>query len=212
VSYGTREYWEERYRAGETEDWLQTWPALRPIVSPRIARETRVAILGCGTSTLGEEMWDDGWRDVVALDYVGRAATMMQARAAGRPGLRYLQADVRRLPLPTGSIAAAIDKSTLDALMCHANPELVIGEMRAELARVLRPGGVWICVSMRPPDERLAFFDGWQVTTERISKMEWRAASPRAAAARAKALAEATEEERIEMTSNWVYVASYHST
>lgn len=208
-SYGSKEYWERRYeQQQQTEDWLVPWTTLAPVVLPHLAPSNAIVILGSGTSTIGEELWDAGFHDVVGVDYAASAVAQMNARTNGRTGLSYLEGDVRALPLREESIDVALDKGTLDALACTDDPEAMIAAMARDVARVLRPGGRWLIVSMRAPRNRLAYFAGWQVTVERIAKPEPQLTGKMAAkvaALRAQALAAASEEERLEQTSCWLY-------
>lgn len=61
-----------------------------------------------------------------------------------------------------------IDKATLDAIICGdegvCNPEKVINE----IYRVLKPNGVYICITYGVPEARLEYFQNpdhnWKVT------------------------------------------------
>jgi RAT1-interacting protein len=194
VGYGDKDYWEERY-AGvlEPEEWLQSWEVLRPLIAPRLPASGRILILGCGTSLLGEALWDDGWHDVLGVDYSPVAVARMQARAASRPGLEYREMDVCALDLPDGSIAAAIDKGTLDAVLCAADPQEKAQRMVAEVGRVLHPHASWACVSMRPERNRAHLFGAWQMSVTRVPKLRGPNAPP-------------VEDPEDEMSNNWVYL------
>ena len=74
---------------------------------------------------------------------------------------------------PDASFDAVIDKATLDSLLCGENSTANSGRYVAEVARVLRPGGVFIVVSFGSPENRLSYFEGeygWQVTVHSIPK------------------------------------------
>lgn len=61
--------------------------------------------------------------------------------------------DVRALQLPDASVDVAIDKGTLDSMVdkCSWDPpadvRASIAKYVEEVARVLKPGGLWICIS-----------------------------------------------------------------
>jgi EEF1A lysine methyltransferase 4 len=196
VGYGDKDYWEERY-AGvlEPEEWLQSWKVLRPLIAPLLPPTGKILILGCGTSPLGEDLWDDGWHDVLGVDYSPLAVARMQARAAGRPGLAYREMDVCALDLADGSFDAAIDKGTLDAVLCGKEPQAAAQRMVAEIGRVLSPHAAWACVSMRPERNRAHLFGAWRMSVSRVPKLRGANAPP-------------VVDEEDEMNNNWVYLLS----
>ena len=189
MSYGSKEYWEAEYAAHpETvDDWLQTWGYLRPLLGAHVPPAARVLVLGCGNSPLGEQMWDDGYRDVLGVDFSPSVIAQMGARAGARPGLRYREMDVRALALDDCSVDAVIDKGTLDAVICSPDREEAVADMVREAQRVLSPEGIYVCISLRPPRNRLHLFAGFAATVERIDK-------PRRV------------DGDEEMNSNWVYL------
>jgi len=70
---------------------------------------------------------------------------------------RWLLMDVRELDLPDASVDIAVDKGTLDAFV-HGSlwdpPDDVranVGKYVNEVARVLRPGGLWLYITYRQP-------------------------------------------------------------
>merc|ERR1711924_262985 len=52
-----------------------------------------------------------------------------------------------------------IDKSVLDTFACSDNAPQTIATYFKEVIRVLRPGGIYFCVSYGQPDSRLNFFE-----------------------------------------------------
>jgi len=93
----------------------------------------RVLEVGSGAAQCGAWLAGQG-AEVVAVDLSGR----MLAAALPRPGLSLVQADARRLPLDANSVDLAC--SSYGALPFVAD----VGEVFAEVARVLRPGGRWV--------------------------------------------------------------------
>jgi hypothetical protein len=53
-----------------TFDWFLKPSYLIPILEPFLpkGKETKILMLGCGNSTLGEEMYDAGYKDIVNID------------------------------------------------------------------------------------------------------------------------------------------------
>jgi SAM-dependent methyltransferase len=70
---------------------------------------------------------------------------------------RWILMDVRELDLPDAAVDIAVDKGTLDAFV-HGSlwdpPDDVrtnVGKYVNEVARVLRPGGLWLYITYRQP-------------------------------------------------------------
>jgi hypothetical protein len=59
-----------REGAETTFDWFLKPSYLIPILEPYMpkGKETRILMLGCGNSTLGEEMYDAGYHGIVNID------------------------------------------------------------------------------------------------------------------------------------------------
>jgi SAM-dependent methyltransferase len=75
------------------------------------------------------------------------AATVTRAADRGRDyGCRFINADVRRLPLADKCMDVVLSNSTLD----HFDTELEIEESLYELTRVLKPGGILLVTLDNP--------------------------------------------------------------
>ncbi len=77
------------------------------------------------------------------------------------------------LNYPDASFNAVIDKGTLDCLLCGENSTAITGRYTHEVARVLKPGGVFIVVSYGAPENRLSYLEGdygWFVSVQTIPK------------------------------------------
>lgn len=91
--------------------------------------------VGCGAGTYARLLSSAGL-EVMAFDY--SLPTLQQARARCGSGLSYAVADVKEIPLPTGSVDGALCFGVMQAL---SSPRPALDE----LARVIRPGGrLWI--------------------------------------------------------------------
>ncbi|HEY76099.1 MAG TPA: class I SAM-dependent methyltransferase [Thermoflexia bacterium] len=97
-----------------------------------VGGEGWVVDVGCGPGQYARALMARGLR-VIGLDL--SAGMLAQAAAAGTKNL--LRADMRRLPLPTGSI----DGCFVCASLLHL-PRAEVPATLTELHRVLRPGGV----------------------------------------------------------------------
>lgn len=67
---------------------------------------------------LSQDMYDDGYRNIVNLDYSRICIEKMSdLHSTARPEMTWLEGDVRELPFEDGSFDIALDKGTMDAMM-----------------------------------------------------------------------------------------------
>ncbi|MCI0689164.1 MAG: class I SAM-dependent methyltransferase [Sporichthyaceae bacterium] len=96
--------------------------------------------VGVGTGAVAATLHRNG-HDIVGVDL----SPAMLARAVDRIGPRVAVADAHRLPIASGSMAAAYLVWVLHVV---ADP----GAVLAEVTRVLRPGGVFVAILARPTE------------------------------------------------------------
>jgi len=81
-------------------------------------KDARILMLGCGNSTLSQDMYDDGYKNIVNIDYSSVVIDQMRRRhKERRPEMEWLEMDVRDLQFADQSFDVAIDKGTMDAMM-----------------------------------------------------------------------------------------------
>src|SRR5688500_10747084 len=97
------------------------------------SRGGRLKVLDAGCGTGGNSAHLRAYGDVTGIDFSAHALAL----ARERPGLRLARASVESLPFPDASFDLVLSNDVL----CHLG---VASDARAvaELARVLRPGGV----------------------------------------------------------------------
>jgi len=83
----------------------------------------------------------------------------MGDRNKHREHMKYEVMDVRDIKYPDGYFDAAIDKSTIDALLCGDNAYVNVAMMMKEVQRVLKPGGHYIAISYGKPESRAYHFE-----------------------------------------------------
>ncbi|KAK5728657.1 hypothetical protein LTR15_001794 [Elasticomyces elasticus] len=155
------EYWDKRYAANDDDakryDWLRNFETLKPFLLARLPSpetDPKILHLGSGNSTLPADLSNLGYEDQTAVDF---SATVIANMKATSPEIEWMEMDIRNLTFDAESFDVCIDKATLDAMLYGSlwDPE---DEVRAnvkayvdEVARVLKPGGVWVYVTWRQP-------------------------------------------------------------
>lgn len=103
--------------------------------------------VGCGNSVLGEQLYDMGYTAIANVDIREAAIKQMRSRnSERRPGMSWHCADARRMrAFNDGSFDIVLDRGTLDHFVAaDAEPKAYF----EEIARVLLPGGVFLCMSV----------------------------------------------------------------
>ncbi|XP_062187458.1 uncharacterized protein LOC133890861 isoform X2 [Phragmites australis] len=157
-SYGAAEYWDARYaeEGGAPYDWYQRYDALRPFVRRFAPPASRLLMIGCGSALMSEDMVSDGYVEIVNIDISSVVIEMMRKKYFNVPQMQYLRMDVRDMSMfSDDSFDCAIDKGTLDSLMCGVDAPLSAAQMVLEVDRLLRPGGVFILITYGGPSVRI---------------------------------------------------------
>ncbi|KAF9158423.1 hypothetical protein DFQ26_007655 [Actinomortierella ambigua] len=163
TAYKRQEYWDERYTQEESFDWFKTYADLQPLLSQHIPdKNSRILMLGCGNSTLSEDMYDDGYKNIVNIDYSKVVIEKMAQKCADRVGMDWVEMDIRDLKFGSDSFDVVIDKGTMDALMCDRgdvwNPDEELIKTVAmevdEVVRVLKTGGRFLYITFGQPHFR----------------------------------------------------------
>ena len=158
-NYGDVKYWEERYKNSEyqTFDWLENYPTLKEIItSLNIPKESgKILNLGCGNSEFSENMYDDGYHNIKNIDISHNVINLMKERSKNRPEMTYEVMDVRDIKYEDNYFDLAIDKSTIDALLCGDDAFINVAKMIKEVQRVLKVGGYYMIISYGTPDNRV---------------------------------------------------------
>eukprot|EP00755_Sulcionema_specki_P019559 Sspe_Gene.69793::Locus_41167_Transcript_1_1_Confidence_1.000_Length_788::g.69793::m.69793 len=178
--YGSKEYWEKRYTANPHPfEWYVGYPALADFLRRHIRQGSRVMVAGCGNSPLGEDLYDHAsLTDITAVDFCPTPIQVMTERKGGREGLHYVCMDLREMAFPRNTFDCIIDKATLDSRMCGSEDTAItrsVSRMLHEISRVLKKGGLYLCISHSPPEERQCLYRPdleWDVEVEHIPKVE----------------------------------------
>ncbi|KAI0137440.1 S-adenosyl-L-methionine-dependent methyltransferase [Xylariales sp. AK1849] len=160
------EYWDTRYQETEPDkqlhEWFRSYEQLEKFFTETIyawsAPETapKILHLGSGDSTIPYDLLARGYDDQLCVDFSPSVVERMATRDAA---IRWQVMDVRDMrPVVSGSIDVAFDKGTFASMAAWGStmsPPDVIREDTArysrEVYRVLKPDGVWCCVTSHEP-------------------------------------------------------------
>jgi len=167
-------YWDMRYKYTSLDDfdWLEEYAQIRELVA-RSARaeaggEPRILHVGCGNSRLPRQMYEDGFNNILNVDVSEVVVERMAVRHADCAGMQWRVLDVTDMPdVPSGGFDLVLDKGMFDTVAAakdslvedrRREAILLVARYLKEVSRVLRPGGVFLCISHSPPAAREPFF------------------------------------------------------
>jgi len=156
--YGEKKYWEDRYKDQKesTFDWLEDYETLKPIFKElNLDKTNKIINLGCGNAEFSENMYDDGYQNIVNIDISENVITTMKERSKERLNMTYEVMDVRKLQFNENEFDVAIDKSTMDAVLCGDNSFFNVAVMTKEVQRILKTGGYYVVISYGQPNNRV---------------------------------------------------------
>ena len=163
-NYGDPKYWDDRYTdAGKDAafDWLESYSSLSSLLGQFMPhKDIRILVLGCGNAEFSEDLYDDGYHNVVNVDISSVCIEQMSQRNAEvRPEMSWLVMDITDMSeFSDSSFDLAIDKSTIDALLCGDDSFLKVAMMLKETQRVLKTDGIYFAISYGKPDSRSFHF------------------------------------------------------
>jgi SAM-dependent methyltransferase len=161
TNYGNADYWNDRYLRYSPFDWLITFEAFKAQQLNSFMNATdAILMLGCGSAAFSADLYDDGYTNITNIDLSDVViAQMKEANDKDRPGMTWAVMDVTSLSYENAHYDVVFDKSTMDCLFCCDDSSHIISEMMCEAWRVLKPGGLFISLSLHDVDKVLPYVD-----------------------------------------------------
>jgi SAM-dependent methyltransferase len=184
AQYAEPNWWESEYqkcKPGDSYEWFIGDNQLLQRLISLIPPSTQTVLnLGCGISHVQDAIYDAGFHDITNVDVSATCIGLMSA--SDTRGMKWQIANLMEpFPFASGSFDFALDKGTLDALIVDRadkwEPEDEVYETAAqyfrEIARVLRPGGVFVQISFGQPHFRRRLFErdefNWKVEVHTLA-------------------------------------------
>lgn len=116
-------------------------------------RADKILIPGCGNSDFSSDLFDSGCKYVTNIDFSDLVIQEMAIKNALREEMQWLVMDMTKMTFPDHSFDVVFDKGGLDALMASDTEDVrqQANAMFAEIARVTKPGGKYLCVTLAEP-------------------------------------------------------------
>jgi ubiquinone/menaquinone biosynthesis C-methylase UbiE len=184
TDYAAAAYWDKRYDSYSPFDWLMEYDHYKKNGLAAFIQPTdNIVMLGCGSAAFSADMYDDGFVHIKNIDLSSVVIDKMRAmHAEDRPEMTWQVMDVQKLEFDDETFDVAFDKSTMDCLFCCDGSNEIIAEMMREAWRVLKPGGLFISLSLHHAPKVVPFvevdqdghlFDWTDVETFPITNPRW---------------------------------------
>ena len=118
---------------------------------------------GCGNSELIQHLVDDGFEDVVGVDFSRVAIDQLKTRCSDYPEIEVMELNMQDTNLEKKSFDCIIDKGLLDSIACNMQSTTAIGNYVTEVERLLVDDGIFIVISMGAPEERLKCLENYDI-------------------------------------------------
>ena len=82
ADYAHNSYWNTRFSHEQQYDWLKGYSHFRHLCAPHMQPSDKILILGCGNSSLTQDLYKDGFRHLTSIDLSDVVIEHMQANAA----------------------------------------------------------------------------------------------------------------------------------
>lgn len=167
INYGNQVYWERRYKEspGERFDWLVSSSAILPIIKHVADKSHKILYAGCGNSTLLEDMHEDGYSELMGIDFSKEVIQQQtkrnndgEGKRKVRPELKFKTMDATNMKgIDDGAFDMVIDKCMLDAILCGEDAGRKALRTLREVNRVLNEGGTYLMFSYAAPKHRIFY-------------------------------------------------------
>ena len=115
--YNVKEYWDERFAIEDKFEWCKSYSDFKHLMIQHVKKDDRILVLGCGTSRLSEEMYHDGYMNIINIDYSHIVIEKMKRKHQHLNKMQYLVMDITNMTFDKNSFDVIIEKGTLDALV-----------------------------------------------------------------------------------------------
>ena len=73
----------------ESFDWFKKYDDLKAILAKHISdKSASIIMLGCGNSTLSEDMYNDGYKNILNVDFSETVIEKMQLKHVDKPEMK----------------------------------------------------------------------------------------------------------------------------
>ncbi|CAN8020321.1 unnamed protein product [Ixodes persulcatus] len=151
--FASEKYWNEFFqkRGKAAFEWYGEYWQLCGTLYKYLKKSDKLLVVGCGNSSLSADLYDSGYTSNVSIDISEVVIQqMIEKYGETRPHIQFHQMDASKMEYADEEFSVVVDKGTVDALTPNKDAETVLklSGVFAEISRVLRVGGRFICISL----------------------------------------------------------------
>uniref|UniRef100_H2YI46 eEF1A lysine and N-terminal methyltransferase n=1 Tax=Ciona savignyi TaxID=51511 RepID=H2YI46_CIOSA len=147
--FSSSKYWEDFFKKRTRSfEWYGNYLELCGILHRYMKEKDDILVIGCGNSDLSSQIYSAGFKKLTNIDISKTVIKQMTNRHADKQEMKWMEMDVTKMGFDDGHYSVVLDKGTLDAMMSDDSCDVTIDSMFAEIDRVLRTGGRYICITL----------------------------------------------------------------
>lgn len=117
ATYKLKEYWDERYSKEDSFEWCKSYGDFKQLLTENINKSDKILMLGCGNSSLSEDMYHDGYKNIVNIDFSPVVIENMRRKCQDLVNMEWRVMDITKMSFTPSSFDVVVEKATLDALL-----------------------------------------------------------------------------------------------
>ena len=82
VQYLQTNYWNNRFDSEQQYDWFKDYNHFKHLCIPHLQPNDSILILGCGNSSLTQDLYNDGYMNLTSVDLSAVVIDRMRTKAA----------------------------------------------------------------------------------------------------------------------------------
>ncbi|KAL7076464.1 hypothetical protein ACQ4LE_004374 [Meloidogyne hapla] len=145
-------YWKKFFKHNSSFEWYGDYSKLGLIFEKYIKSTDFILQIGCGNSSLADDLFDNGYRNILSIDTDQNVIDKQNKKNhENRPSLKFKNCSASNIDLQNSSVNVAIDKGTLDALLPSKYSEKeynLVDLIFEEIERCLAPFGRYIIITL----------------------------------------------------------------
>ena len=169
-AFGSNQYWTDTFADdgiyAQPYDWVASWADMKAQINELIPdKAARILLPGCGNAPFQPDMCAEGYTNMVCGDNCELVIEQMR-HGHGCKSMQWDVMDATDMVYEDDSFDVVLDKSLMDCLHCCKGSSAITQAYTNQVFRVLKPGGLFIRISLHQEKLVRANLRGWNWTID----------------------------------------------